>query len=76
MTSILVNGCAGFIGSNFVPYLLEKDPEYFVVNLYLLTYAGDLANLTESEDKQHYNIIKATLRNRQLVDSISYTYDT
>ena len=42
--TILVTGCAGFIGSNFVPYFLEKYPNYNLVNLDLLTYAGDLGN--------------------------------
>ena len=42
MKSILVTGCAGFIGSNFVPYFLENHLEYHIVNLDLLTYAGIL----------------------------------
>ena len=42
--NILVTGCAGFIGSNFVPYFLEKYKNYNIINLDLLTYAGDLAN--------------------------------
>ncbi len=45
--SILLTGCAGFIGSNFVPYFLEKYPDYRIINLDLLTYAGDLDNLKE-----------------------------
>ena len=46
---ILVTGCAGFIGSNFVPYFLEQYPDYHLVNLDLLTYAGNLDNLSEVE---------------------------
>ncbi len=42
--TILLTGTAGFIGSNFVPYFLEKYPNYNLVNLDLLTYAGDLGN--------------------------------
>ncbi|BAF72503.1 dTDP-glucose 4,6-dehydratase [Sulfurovum sp. NBC37-1] len=50
LKTILVTGCAGFIGSNFVPYFLEKYPNYRIVNLDLLTYAGNLDNLKEVED--------------------------
>ena len=45
--TILVTGCAGFIGSNFVPYFLEKYPNYRIVCLDKLTYAGNLENLRE-----------------------------
>ena len=73
--SILVTGCAGFIGSNFVPYFLEKYPEYFVVNLDLLTYAGDLANLKEIEDNTNYKFIQGDICNRDLVEFIFTEYD-
>ena len=42
---VLVTGGAGFIGSNFIPYMLDKYPDYEVVNLDALTYAGNLENL-------------------------------
>ncbi len=73
--SILVTGCAGFIGSNFVPYFLEKYPEYFVVNLDLLTYAGDLENLKEVESNPNYKFIKGDICNRDLVEFIFAEYD-
>ena len=44
MEAILITGGAGFIGANFIPYFLEKNKEYQVVNLDLLTYAGDISN--------------------------------
>ncbi|MGB6018545.1 MAG: dTDP-glucose 4,6-dehydratase [Sulfurimonadaceae bacterium] len=75
MKSILVTGCAGFIGSNFVPYFLEKYPDYFIVNLDLLTYAGDLANLKEIEENQNYKFIKGDICNRELVEFIFNEYD-
>jgi len=75
MKSILVTGCAGFIGSNFVPYFLEKYPDYFIVNLDLLTYAGDLENLKEIENHQNYKFIKGDICNRELVEFIFNEYD-
>lgn len=73
--SILVTGCAGFIGSNFVPYFLEKYSEYNLVNLDLLTYAGDLENLKEVEDNSRYKFIKGDICNRELVEFIFNEYD-
>ena len=73
--SILVTGCAGFIGSNFVPYFLEKYKDYFIVNLDLLTYAGDLANLSEVEENPNYKFIQGDICNRELVEFIFREYD-
>ena len=73
--SILVTGCAGFIGSNFVPYFLEKYNDYFIVNLDLLTYAGDLANLTEVAGNSNYKFIKGDICNRDLVEFIFDEYN-
>ena len=73
--SILLTGTAGFIGSNFVPYFLEKYPEYYLVNLDLLTYAGDLENLKECEDNPRYKFIKGDICNRELIEFIFDEYD-
>ena len=73
--NILVTGCAGFIGSNFVPYFLEKYPNYNIINLDLLTYAGDLENLKECEDNSNYKFIKGDICNRELVEFIFTEYD-
>jgi len=73
--SLLVTGCAGFIGSNFVPYFLEKYPEYFIINLDLLTYAGNLENLREVEYHPRYKFIKGDICNRELVEFIFDEYD-
>jgi len=75
MKSILVTGCAGFIGSNFVPYFLEKYPEYHIVNLDLLTYAGNLENLKECDHNPRYKFIKGDICNRELVEFIFNEYD-
>ena len=73
--SILVTGCAGFIGSNFVPYFLDKYKDYFVVNLDLLTYAGNLDNLKEVERNSNYKFIKGDICNRELVEFIFREFD-
>ena len=73
--TILVTGCAGFIGSNFVPYFLEKYPNYNLVNLDLLAYAGDLENLKECENNPRYKFIKGDICNRELVEFIFNEYD-
>ncbi|MBU1217924.1 dTDP-glucose 4,6-dehydratase [bacterium] len=75
MTNILLTGTAGFIGSNFVPYFLEKYPEYNLINLDLLTYAGNLENLKECEANARYKFIKGDICNRELVEFIFNEYD-
>jgi len=73
--NILVTGCAGFIGSNFVPYFLDKYLDYKIINLDLLTYAGDLENLRECENNPRYKLIKGDICNRELVEFIFREYD-
>lgn len=73
--TILVTGCAGFIGSNFVPYFLEKYSNYNLVNLDLLTYAGNLENLKECENNPRYKFIKGDICNRELVEFIFNEFD-
>jgi dTDP-glucose 4,6-dehydratase len=75
MKSILLTGTAGFIGSNFVPYFLEKYPEYNLINLDLLTYAGNLENLEECEGNPRYKFIKGDICDRPLVESLFSQYD-
>ena len=73
--NILLTGTAGFIGSNFVSYFLEKYPEYNLINLDLLTYAGNLENLKECEDNPRYKFIKGDICNRELIEFIFNEYD-
>lgn len=68
--NLLVTGGAGFIGSNFVHYMLNKYPEYKIVNYDLLTYAGNLENLKDIQENPQYVFIKGDIRNYQLVDYI------
>lgn len=67
---ILVTGGAGFIGANFVHHILEKYPDYKIVNLDSLTYAGNLENLTEVEDNPNYEFIKGDILDKELMNDL------
>jgi dTDP-glucose 4,6-dehydratase len=67
---ILVTGGAGFIGSNFIRYLVEKYKDYQVVNLDKLTYAGNLENLRDVESSPNYEFIKGDIGDPRLVEEI------
>jgi dTDP-glucose 4,6-dehydratase len=73
--NLLVTGGAGFIGSNFVRYMLEKYPTYKVVNYDLLTYAGNLENLKDVENHPNYTFVKGDINNRELVDYLVKTHE-
>lgn len=74
MKSILVTGGAGFIGSNFITYFAQKYPEYHIVNLDKLTYAGNLDYLKEVENNDNYTFVKGDIVSRALVDELFDTY--
>lgn len=61
MKNILVTGGAGFIGSNFVHFMLNKYPDYTIVNFDTLTYAGNLENLTAVEKDPRYRFVKGDI---------------
>lgn len=67
---LLVTGGAGFIGSNFIHYILKKYPDYEIVNLDALTYAGNLENLKEFEGDQRYRFVKGDICDAKLVDEL------
>jgi dTDP-glucose 4,6-dehydratase len=67
--NILVTGGAGFIGSNFIRYMLNNH-EHRIVNLDLLTYAGNLNNLADIEGREGYKFIKGDIRDRSLLRDI------
>lgn len=67
---ILVTGGAGFIGSNFIRYWLNKYPNDQIVNLDLLTYAGNLENLKDLKDKANYRFVKGDICDKALVNDL------
>jgi dTDP-glucose 4,6-dehydratase len=73
--SILVTGCAGFIGSNFVPYFLEKYENYHIINLDLLTYAGDLKNLQEVKNHPRHTFVQGDICDRALVEKLFHEHN-
>jgi dTDP-glucose 4,6-dehydratase len=58
---LLVCGGAGFIGSNFIRYMLSEHPDYDVINFDKLTYAGNLDNLTDIENNPHYKFVQGDI---------------
>jgi dTDP-glucose 4,6-dehydratase len=73
---ILVTGGAGFIGSNFIRYLIKKYPEYNIINLDLLTYAGNLENLRDIEKSLNYKFVKGDIADKDLVNELVKDADT
>jgi dTDP-glucose 4,6-dehydratase len=67
---ILVTGGAGFIGSNFIRYWMNKYPDDKIVNLDFLTYAGNLENLKEVENNKNYQFVKGDICDIDLVNSL------
>ncbi len=70
MKNILVTGGAGFIGSNFVRYILNAEPEVRLVNLDALTYAGSLENLKDLPDSARHTFIHGDICDRLLIDNL------
>ena len=74
MERILVTGGAGFIGSNFIRYMLERHA-YSIINLDALTYCGNLENLRDVEDHPRYTFIRGSITDRELVNRIIQDVD-
>ena len=74
MKTILITGGAGFIGANFIPYFLQNNTEYHLVNLDLLTYAGDLENLKEVENNTKYTFVQGDICDRNFIEALFAKY--
>ncbi|MCF2876600.1 MULTISPECIES: dTDP-glucose 4,6-dehydratase [unclassified Tenacibaculum] len=75
MKNILITGGAGFIGSHVVRLFVNQYPNYNIINLDALTYAGNLENLRDIEDKPNYTFVKADICDYQLMEEIFHKYD-
>lgn len=73
--NVLVTGGAGFIGSNFVHYMLENHPDYKIINLDLLTYAGNIHNLDDVMDNPNHVFVEGNITNRELVRNLVKTHN-
>jgi len=67
---LLITGGAGFIGSNFIHYILKTHPDYQIINLDLLTYAGNLENLKELENNPNYKFVKGDICDAKLANEL------
>jgi len=70
MKKMIVTGGAGFIGSNFIRYILSKYNDYEIANIDLLTYSGNLENLQDVENNPHYRFIQGNIADKTFVYSI------
>jgi dTDP-glucose 4,6-dehydratase len=75
LRNILIAGGAGFIGSNFVRYMLEKHPDYRVVVYDKLTYAGNLSNLLDVDDDPRYHFVKGDICEAPAVEAVIEEHD-
>ncbi len=75
MKNYLVTGGAGFIGSNFIYYMLKKYKDIKIINLDKLTYAGNLENLKSIENNEKYKFVQGDICDRNLVSSLFEQHD-
>lgn len=75
VNNVLITGGAGFIGSNFIPYFLNQNPNTTLINLDKLTYAGELSNLDELHNNPNYKFIEGDICDRVLIEKLFKTYN-
>jgi dTDP-glucose 4,6-dehydratase len=75
MKTILITGGAGFIGSHLVRLMINKYPDYKIVNLDKLTYAGNLANLTDVEKEINYEFVKGDIVDADFINQLFTDYN-
>ena len=75
MQTILITGGAGFIGSHLTRLFVRKYPRYHIVNLDMLTYAGNLENLKDIEDAENHDFVKGDITDRIIVESVFEKYN-
>ncbi len=75
MKTYLLTGCAGFIGSNFVYYMLEKYKDIRLINVDKLTYAGNLENLSDIKDDERHIFVKGDICDKDLIENLFEEYD-
>ena len=67
---ILITGGAGFIGSNYIHYVIKNHPDYKIINLDKLTYAGNISNLKDIESNKNYSFVKGDICDEKLIDKL------
>jgi dTDP-glucose 4,6-dehydratase len=72
---LLVTGGCGFIGANFILHMMGEHPDYEVINLDALTYAGNVGNLKSIEGNKNYSFVKGDICDKKLVDSLMKEVD-
>jgi dTDP-glucose 4,6-dehydratase len=73
--NILITGGAGFIGSHLIRHMVNKYPDYHIINLDVLTYAGNLENLKDVEDKPNYSFVKADICDAAALEQVFEKYN-
>jgi len=75
MKTILITGGAGFIGSHVVRLFVNKYPDYSIINLDALTYAGNLENLRDIETQNNYQFIKGDITDIDFINNLFTKYN-